>query len=646
MKDYFVSAVLLAVMFLLGVSVNKLLKQRSTPTWALVTGFMALHASFFLFAYIFRAIGLSFTALFKAYSVFLTLALAGSIFILLYKGRYKEYIRSVIDFFSRRPYIKTGVLLLILALAVFSFTISLRENPDSDDSFYLAKVMEIIKTDRLSFREFEIWLGWDDPVMHTSTDASTLETLYAYISVLTGLPAAVLCRKAIIIAFSAVVYCTVFNLGVSLFRDYDSKLRALCMTAVYLLVCILYNAVFDSVPYRQIYSVWHGKAIVCSVIFPCIMAVCMDIYCHGEKVFFPEWLLLGLICTASVSVSIIGVNFTAIYCVVIAAPFLIRRLIKRQSILPYILPALTAVLPVILFAGISLLTVVTSNQYYFDSFIPPDVFSTFSYQFINFSNGAVLILFILANLYFLFRGTLNQKLILSGASAFLALTFLNPLFSNIVAKYLTTSSVYWRLYWLFPIWTIIPAAAVGAVSEFKGRELRRFAAGAASALAAVLLVLYSFMAEPGAFDLFKAVRCDYPPRINAYGVPQKCISLADTVLEDADKETPRLLILSNSLELVPLRQYTADVGLCVGVRGDQVKEHGEPVLGYDVPLSRLILDLKSDIPCKDAGLLRSALRQLKADYVFALPELIPENDFLTQIVCIDGTDLYRVDIAE
>lgn len=645
MKDYFVSAALLAVMFLLGVSVNRLLRQRSTPTWALVTGFMALHASFFLFTYIFRAAGLGFTALFRTYSVFIVSALLASVFVFLYKGLYKEYIRSATAFFSKKAGFKIGLLLLILMLFVLSFCISLRENPDSDDSFYLAKAMEIIKTDRLSFREFEIWLGWDDPVMHDSTDASTLETLYAYLSVLFGLPVAVLCRKAVIISFTAVVCCTVFNLGISLFRDYDSRLKALAMTAVYLLLCVQYNAIFDSVPYRQIFTMWHGKALVCSVIFPCIMTVCMDIYCHGEKIVFSEWLLLALIITASVSVSIIGVNFTAIFCVVMAAPFLIYRLIKRQSIVPFLLPAVTAMLPIIIFSGISLLTVIKSNPFYFADFTPPDLYNSFSKQFITESNGVILLLFIAANLYFLFRGTLNQKLLLVGTSAFLVLTFLNPLFANAVAKYLTTSSVYWRLYWIFPIWTIIPAALVGALAGIERKNRRIYAAGFASLLAALCLVLYSYSGTAVFSDPVTAVRCWYPKRNNPYGLSSSCVAAADAILADSDSGLPLLLDLSNGRGLMDIRQYTADIGLCFGIRDDQVEEHTELIPGSDVPISDLILDLRSDVPCEDAELLHAALRQVKADYIYVWSELLPENDFLSPVLSAGKMVLYRVEQA-
>ena len=643
MKDYLISAVLLAVMFLLGTAVNKLLKQRSTPTWALVTGFMALNAAFFLFAYVFRAIELSFTALFRAYSVFIVLALAASVFVFLRKGLYKEYIHSVTAFFAKDTYLKVTMIVLLAVGAILAFSLSLREYSESDDSFYFPKVMGIIKTDSLHFREFQAWLGWDDPKMHTSTDASTLETLYAYLSVLFGIPVAVLCKKAIIISFSAVVYCTVFNLGVSVFRDYDSKLKALVMTVIYLAVCILYNSIFDSVPFRQIFTMWHGKTIVCAIIFPCIMSVCMDIYCHGENIVFSEWLLLALIITASLSASIIGVNFTAIYCVVMAAPFLIYRAVKRQNILPFILPAITAVVPLLIFSGISLLTVVKTNPGYFSRFVPPDIYACFYQQFIADSNGMILVLFILANIYFLFRGTVNQKLIFTGTSVFLTLTFLNPLFTNAVARNLTTSSVYWRLYWIYPIWTVIPAAIVGALSEIERKNRPSFIKGFTSILAAALLVVYSYT---GAADPLKMVRCWYPQRLNAYALPEMCISVADAILADSDSALPMLLDLGSDQELMSIRQYTADIGLCFGIRDNQVKKHSELISGGDMPISQLVLNFRKGIPCEDAELLRTALRQTKADYVYVLSSLLPENDFLTPMTAAGEATLYRVDLSE
>ncbi len=644
MKGYLVSVTLLAVMFLMGVAVNKILKQRSTPTWALVTGFMALNATFFLFAYIFRAIGLSFSLLCRVYSVFAVLFLAVGLFLFFYRRNYKAYFASVTEFFSEKPIIKLVILAMIAGLFCISFCISLQEYPDTDDSFHFAKAMEFIKTDTLNFREFQAWLGWDDPVMHSSTDASTLNILYAYISVITGMHVAALCRKAIIISFSIIVYCVIFNLGISIFRDFKSKTRALTMLMLYMLLCALYNAVDYSVPYMQIYDMWHGNTMVCSIIFPCIMTVCMEIYCRGDSVKFSDWLLLALIIMASISVSIMGVNFTVIYCVVMAAPFLLYRLIKRKKIRQFILPMFIAMLPAIIFSGISLLTVVTSNQMYFNNFTPPDISIAFNQQFINNSHGAVLLLFIGGIIYFLLRGTLCQRLLLVGVSAFLALTFLNPLLCNIVAKYLTTSSIYWRLYWIFPIWTIAPAAVVDIVSRLDDGQRKPFIKGSACAFLAFVLLGYSYCGFEFS-NLSSLLRTYGTFRTNDYALPEDTIMFADMILSDSEKDLPMLLDLSGPTQLYAIRQYTADIGLCFGIRNDQVRGHTELISGTDTAISGLVIGFRSGKTCEDADLLLSAIKQTGADYVFADESQLPENDFLEAMTSTGRYTLYRVKIA-
>lgn len=646
MKDYFVSLALLALMFLLGVSVNRILKQRSTPTLALVVGFLTLNASFFLIEFPFKLLGLRASLLFKVYSVFLAAALLLGFVLLLRKGLYKEYLHSVTDFFSDKALLKAVILLLILVLFVLTFRLSLTENPDYDDSFYLPKIMEFLKNDSLQLTNDQIRNGWRTAESRMETGLTSREALYAYFSVIFGIPVTILCRKALIISFSVIVYCTVFNLGLSIFRDQAGKLKALGMLLFYMLLCYLYNAVFDSVPYRQIFSMWHGKTIVCTIVFPCIIMLLMNIFCNSDRVDIPDWVLLVLVLLTSFSEADCGINITAICCVVTAAPFLIFSLIKKQNIMPVIKPLLVLVVP----ALCALPILLKHFQSSIGSAAPPDAFGTFYLMFVSDSSGVVFLLFAAALIYFLIRGTVHQRLLLAAPSVFLALTFLNPLFIGFVSKYLTTSTIYWRQYWIFPIWTIVPAAMVALISEIGPRQLNAFMKGGAFAAAFFLLVVLSYsglsiLKNPGYL-----VRCWFPQRINAYALPQECITVADAVLADSDSELPVLLDAvgyeggKTYGQLYPIRQYSVDIGLCVDVRNTDIS--GELISDSEVSVRDLITGLRQGTACSDPELLLSALEQLKADYLFADSELLPQNDCLVSILSAGSHHLYRVELPK
>ena len=423
MEQYLISGIIIFVFFLYGVSIERFLFNSYSTVKALVSGFMGVNASFFLFAYIFRALELSFSLLSVVYSFFLIAALVLGIVVLLTKATWKRYLQSAAEFFREERKLKSIFILLICVLLLFSFSMTLRERVDSDDSYYMARAMEIIKTDDLGFSQSVAWLGWDCEYFNENTDASTLETLYAYISVLTGVPVAVLCRKAIALSISVVICCTIYILGCSFFRNEHRECSALLMLVSYLTLCIIYNSVFDSVAYRQIMSPWHGKAIVAAIIFPAIFSVCVEIYERGDMINWADWIYLAIIITASISASIIGVNFTVVYCVVMAAPLLIYRLIKKHTIKQYFMPCVVAMLPAIIFSGIALLTVITSNPDYFE-WDYPNWSNAFTKSFIAGSHGILFVLFIISLLYFLVRGSTNQKLIIVGTTVFLFATFL------------------------------------------------------------------------------------------------------------------------------------------------------------------------------------------------------------------------------
>lgn len=649
MLQYLAAACLLLIFFLLGATLDLWLFRRYSLTFSVLAGFMVLNAAFFVFTYAFRAIGLKFSLLVTVFSAFLIFTLLFSAYRFIKCLAWKNYWQSVTGYFREHGVLKICLILFIAVILLLSFTLSMKENPDSDDSMYMAKAMEIIKTDTLHFHESRMWLGWECDFMTDATDSSTLETLYAYLSLISGIPVAVFCRKVMVLVITAVVCCTVFNLGISLFRGKQEKIKALLMLAGYLFLCVVYNAVFDSVPYRQIMSPWHGKTILAAIVFPCIMSVCVDIYSHADEIKWAEWIYLAIVVTASISASIIGVNFTVIYCIVMAAPLLIYRLIAKKTVKQFFFPAIVAMLPSILFSGIALITVITSNSGYFTRFASPDWYHSFYRTFIADSKGIVLILFLAAMVYFLIKGSVEQRLILVGTTVFLFATFLNPWLVKPVAKYITTGSIYWRLYWVIPIWTAIPAAAADALVKMGIDKAKIFLRGAIIALISMEIMLFSFAGSSMFTYTVEFLRCWYPPRYNSYALPEMTIACADAILEDSDEDLPMLLdVTDRELWSVPMfiRQYTADIGLCVGIRENQVGLRTDIISGENISVSDFVSKCSEADELLEVDMLENAIKHLEADYLFAPDCIIPQNDFLQLMVPCGDNSLYRINIDQ
>lgn len=649
MFEYIIAACLIAVYFIVGALFDSLSYKRYSLPFSLVAGFICVNALFFLIAYPFRAIGLSFTLLTYVFTVLLAIAVLAGAYSLVLCGLWKGYIQNICSFFHSERCFKLSIFAFVLVLLAFSFTLSLQEYPDTDDSMYMAKAMEILKTDSLDIQESVSWLGWDSEQMNDSTDASTLEAFHAYLSRITGIAVAVLCRKTIILVNTVIVCCTVFSFGTSLFDDVNSKIKSLIMLAVYVALVIVFNSVFDSVPYRQIRTPWHGKAIVCTIIFPLIMSVCKDIYSHSGRIIWHEWIYLALIITASISASIIGVNFTVIYCVVMAGPLLIFRLLTKKKVAHLFLPACIAALPTIVFSGIALLKVVTSNRGYFTRFVLPDWLGCFNKIFLVNSYGVVLVLLIAALLYFIVKGTKEQRLLFAGTTAFLFLSFLNPLLIYPVSKYLTSGSVYWRLYWIIPVWTCISAAAADSIVEKRINNAKLYLKGILVCLIGVLIFIYSIFGSIPNNLLTNIFRSAYPERVNPYAVSYETIACADYILRDSTDSEPRLLDLSirdDSCETYAIRQYTADIDLCVGIRDNQVALMTDIIDGEDISVAEFVNKVCTSGEVLDKDMLKNAIIHMQADYVFAPRDILPDNDFLTLLLNCEEHVLMRVEIAQ
>ena len=651
MFEYFIVACLIAVYFIVGALFDSLTYRRYSLPFSIVAGFICVNALFFLIAYPFRAMGLSFTLLTYVFSVLLAAVVLAGAYSLIRCGGYRNYVRNIFDFYNSDRWLKIIICVLIVAFSAFSFTLSLKENPDSDDSMYMAKAMEIQNTDSLQLHESVYWLGWETDLMTDSTDASTLEAFYAYISAVSGLPVAVLCRKTILLTISLIIYCTVFNLGSNLFKDECGKIKSLIMLLVYIGLSVVFNAVFDSIPYRQIMSPWHGKTIVAAIIFPLIMGVCADIYSHADKVVWHEWIYLALIITASISASIIGVNFTIIYCVVMAAPLLIFRLVARKKVVHLLLPAVVAALPAIIFSGIALLKVITSNNTLFTRFDLPSWSHCFYRTFMADSSGVILLLFVASILYFVIKGNTEQRLIFVGTTAFLFVSFLNPLLLTFVSKYLTTGAIYWRLYWVIPIWTAIPAAVADAIMSQGRDKAAACLKGAMCMFTFTFLVLFAYFGTFSNAFLSSAVRCWYPPRLNSYGISEDTRLCAQYILDDKYNEEANLLDLSSRAngagsKLFAIRQYTADIDLCVGIRDNQVALMTDIIDGEDISVAEFVNKVCTSREVLDKDMLKNAIIHMQADYVFAPRDILPDNDFLTLLLNCEEHVLMRVEIAQ
>lgn len=128
------------------------------------------------------------------------------------------------------------------------------------------------------------------------------------------------------------------------------------------------------------------------------------------------------------------------------------------------------------------------------------------------------------------------------------LVVFNPIMYQLIGtKFL--SGVYWRFFWIFPTGVVVAVASVFLISHLKKKWQKAI-------LLCGLLIAIAWCGNPLLSD------GNYEKAENAYEIPQSVIDVCDVILEDADGERVKAIVPNEML--IPLRQYTSQIGLFYG----------------------------------------------------------------------------------
>ena len=266
--------------------------------------------------------------------------------------------------------------------------------------------------------------------------------------------------------------------------------------------------------------IWQGKAVLVNIIFPASLVNCLSIMngSHGKRYFIWNSILL----IAGVCTTVIGVYLLPIYYLIVGIPYLIitdwkisRKLLFR---------AVVSLLPIVVYGVAVLLTIVTNNAEYLNA-APPSWMVLFKR---NMLQGYNWVLFLISLFYIIFYGKRIPKIFLIGSTLGLFLSFLNPLFCKIVAQKITGVDVYWRLYWIVPLYYAISYSAVELLLLVKRKYLRY-----------IELVLMIFIIGKSGYFIYQDPY--FYEHKNLYKLPNEVINIVDTILDDSI-ENPCVLL--------------------------------------------------------------------------------------------------------
>ena len=651
-----------SVIFLLvGNAFLDLIGWEKKPADSYSWGFVALLAVFQLIAYPLYRLNTSFSILFWLF----TAVLAG---LFLYSAsrflRDKNRIRQT-QFYTPRTPLKTFLQQLrkypflsctLFAAVLFLFFMGLGfYYSSSDEGYNLTRAMETITQNSLGLNEDMYWYGRDLGPRESYENASTYYYLISYLSVVFRIHPTILYKT-----FFPFVLTLLHLSAVSCAYDSVSDDAVFPKKALFFISYIIFQLLCVKASSAGTWItgyLYEGKAVMIAVVFPLLLAACAKIIRNADTVKTREWLSVAVVLTAGIELSIVGLFLPAILYFCMGAAFLIAtkfRYFKRVW-----LPAVLSALPVIIYGFLSLLSsdpsflalggisADTPVQVFSVSVPVRTLLSAWKDHFLEAIDFWQFVLFLISSFYFCLFGTKTQKTVFTLSPFVLFLTFLNPLFSNVVSHYITTPIVYWRLWWLIPIY-LSPAFAFADLCN------RLTDGKPQNALLIIILTLGGL----SGFEIFRTsiVSPEYTIlpfvenvghllhvrpelRMNIYNLHPGPLRTAQAIEADWEgSDRPRVFMCFN--RPFELRQYSDDIAMVTVIRNyDDVEGTIE---GTDVLLRDFINNYGS---VEDGVFLRDMLLRLDTDYVcFDEHPAVKNLDTygFRHILNYAGIDLWRV----
>lgn len=483
--------------------------------------FMLLKANFLLLCYTlgFISLGINMLGL---------VLLCRYLFISKYFFDKKKIVIHQINIKSTLPYITFGSVLFFQL-----FIVTFYAHFDADDSFYIAISNACISSNQVF--GFEPSTGLTNMPFPTSYSLTSYEVLVAYWANVFSIQPVVLYHTVLPIIFIPISYLAFYCLSKSLLKN---KTKAIWTIIILSVLNLFSNYSVYSPGAFLLFRSWQGKASLVNILFPTLLYFFIHAISNTKtkqrafNLFCCTLTLLASVCFSTVGIYLLPIVY---FCLVVAYSVFAKSLsfLFRAS-LNAIPSSLFLLLLFVMLRNNNALDAINNMVYEYNFFSEVKKFFNADYY--------SLFLYTISILYLVFKGTKLQKFLFLYYPLILLITFLNPLFMPFVAQHLTGAVVYWRLFWLLPMYITISITFVLILSSFNLKNSIR--------------ILCSFLILPffsPANFIFNSNNFTFTE--NMEKLPNEVINLCDGILAKADNP----IILSPPEYCTFIRQYTGAI---------------------------------------------------------------------------------------
>lgn len=511
--------------------------KKKSLTRAITYGFAFLLAVFELISLPFVYINSTFSTLMWIFSFFLIVS------IILFGVRQVKNGLFVNDYeFNLMKCSRKLTMLVAIFLITFAaISSSYLEHTDADDGYFVTISTIAYQTDKIVYDEPSVYDGSLSKKVDTfRPQTSTWELFVAYISKLFTVHPAIVLHSILPFVLILICFMAIWNFGIQLVGN---EVAPLFMLLYALLVLFDGTNTSDQGAFMLL-RIWQGKSMLANFIIPMLMSGILCMYSEDVKWKQAIWNLVLVI--AGINLSVVGIYLTAIVYFVTGVPYLVFQALKKnwKVVFDITFKAVITMLPVVLFA-LSLylqLTSSSSGQEYVTA-MPKSWMSIF-YGIYGTAPYFIVFIVCLAHIFFNEKDDL-KKWFFIGLPVVLFATFLNPLLNKLVAQHITGVDVYWRLYWILPVYLVIAYVASKLLFEFFGTK------------ETISIVLSAAIIMASGNYFYSPRLGHFTPHGNAYKINVNALAAVDKINNDT-KGKPTIAIFPERLSYF-IRQYDSNI---------------------------------------------------------------------------------------
>ncbi len=448
-------------------------------------------------------------------------------------------------------------IILIIIVIVSTFVPTIFSKFDGDDSFYIAISTSILRTGRIFYNNPSI--GLDEYPFPVHYQFTVYEVLITILSRIFNFDPVVVFHTLIPLVVIPSYFIASYALATAIFPGKE-KYKGHLLFCIIIGLLTLFSRYSGFLPGIFLMTrPWMGKTVLVTLIFP--VFICYFIYIirtekkiyNAYHIFSPNsgyFFLINLCLIAAVATSSVGFYLMPIYYFLLFLSVIIsfRNGFTFRVKFNLSVKAFLSVIPIVcLLIGFFVFIQNSGQLSLIRNFETDRTWLQDASLFLT-NNYGIILLYFLSVGYFLFFGNTVTRVIFITEPILLLLTFGNPFLHELVATYLTTRPLYWRLFWLIPVFWTIAAFLTETYSLLQGSFYRLI-------IVIPLIVICNL-------NNFALNNNNFGGPDNAAKLPEYISSTVSTILHNSYSDSPEdLYLLALPKYNIYLRQYTGNISL-------------------------------------------------------------------------------------